>query len=95
MFLTDWGRATENEIYLERATQIADDILRRATEGEDGLFWRVPLYSFQGTEDEAVFTGYFYGSAGLGLMLLHQHYATIGEHPRIRFPDDPFPSSRD
>jgi hypothetical protein len=90
-FLIDWGFATENRTHLEVATRATDDILGRATNTADGIFWRLPLYGFQGLEEDGVFMGYFYGSAGLGLTLLQQHYAGIGMHPRIRLPDDPFP----
>jgi lantibiotic modifying enzyme len=90
-FLIDWGLATENRSQLEIAARVADDILERATNTANGIFWRLPLYGFQGPEEDGVFTGFFYGSAGLGLTLLQQHYAGIGLHPRIRLPDDPFP----
>lgn len=89
-FLMDWGSAARSDIYLERAERIVENILGRATESEAGLFWRLPRYGFQG-EGDAVFTGYFYGVAGQGLILLQQHYTQRGDHPTIRLPDDPFP----
>ena len=90
-FLIDWGSAVGNEAYLSAASEIVQDILGRATESERGLYWSLPRYGFQGGEGTAVFTGYFYGAAGLGLTLLRQHYAERGEYPTIRLPDDPFP----
>ncbi len=91
VFLMDWGSTAQNEIYLESAERVVEDILERATESEEGLFWRLPRYGFQGGEEDGVFTGYFYGVAGLGLTLLQQHYTQLGDHPTIRLPDDPFP----
>ena len=65
-------------------------VSQRASRDGGSMWWRVPLYGFQG-EGEGVFTGYFYGSAGLGLALLQAHHAQRGSWPRVRFPDDPFP----
>jgi hypothetical protein len=90
-FLLDWGLVSEDSTYVQEAQQIVDDILRRAARTESGMYWRLPLDAFQGAERDAVFTGYFYGAAGLGLTLLHLHYAMHGAYPQVRLPDDPFP----
>ncbi len=91
VFLLDWGHEAGVDSHVDLGRRLADGLLAAATVSEDGAQWRVPLYGFQGGEGEASFTGYFYGSAGLGLALLHAHYSLVGQWPRIRFPDDPFP----
>ncbi|MHC4822100.1 MAG: lanthionine synthetase LanC family protein [Planctomycetota bacterium] len=90
-FLLDWSLATENQSHLDAAARIVDQLLGQAEEAEAGLFWRLPLYGFQGPGEHGVSTGYFYGSAGLGLALLQQHLAGLGRSPAVRLPDDPFP----
>jgi hypothetical protein len=89
-FLMDWGAETGNRRWTRMAGHIVLDILEKSSQTDQGLYWRIPEYSFQG-DAEAVFTGYFYGSAGLGLALLRQHYQSVGEEPRIRLPDEAFP----
>lgn len=89
-FLMDWGIETGNRRWTRLAGHIVLDILEKSTRSDQGLFWRIPEYSFQG-DGEAVFTGYFYGSAGMGLALLRQHYQSIGEEPRVRLPDETLP----
>jgi lantibiotic modifying enzyme len=90
-FLIAWSEVSQNVAYLERARRITDTILDSAIESTEGMFWSLPLYGFQGGEGTGVFTGFFYGAAGLGLTLLHQHYAETAQLPLIRLPDDPFP----
>jgi hypothetical protein len=89
-FLLDWGVETGNRRWTRFAGHLVLDILEKSTRTDEGLFWRIPEYSFQG-DGEAVFTGYFYGSAGLGLALLRQHYQSIGEEPQVRLPDETLP----
>lgn len=92
VFLSDWSRLAGDPDAGGLAGAIMDTVVARSTLTPDGRVWSVPRYGFQGGEGDGRFTGYFYGSAGFGLALLHQHYAELGEWPAIRFPDDPFPS---
>ena len=84
----------ETSASLVFAGSIVDDILKRACQIEDYLYWRVPLYGFQNGDGDAVFTGYFYGAAGYGMLLLQYHLAESGHYLRTRLPDDPFPRSQ-
>lgn len=78
-----------NSAFATRSQEIADAILQQSQVSADGRFWRLPTYGFQqAVGDSASYTGYFYGAAGLGLALLHQHEA--GRSARVRLPDDPF-----
>lgn len=88
-FLLDWYRDSGHLEYLETARRSADAIREAADRTDQGLYWTIPRYGFQGT-GESIFTGYFYGSAGMGLALLHMHQVESGTTPRIRFPDDPW-----
>lgn len=88
-FLIDASLELGDESYSLVAGEIAEHILRRATSSVEGTYWSVPLHGFQGGEGSAVFTGYFYGTAGLGLAMLEAHYSMSGRRPAIRFPDDP------
>ncbi len=89
-FLIDVSRELGDGSYALAAGEIAEYILGRATAGANGAFWTVPLYGFQGDDGTAVFTSYFYGTAGMGLAMLEAHYMMSGGQPTIRFPDDPF-----
>lgn len=92
-FLLDWAAAGGAQQDRQLANAIVTDILAQAVEAPPGLNWPVPLYGFQGGPgDPVAFTGYFYGAAGFGRLLLQQHYAETAGRLRIRFPDDPFDS---
>ncbi len=89
-FLIDWGLESENQLYLDKATEIVDDILSKGTRANGELFWEVPLYGFQGDGESGTFTGLFYGSAGLGLTLIQLHHALSNGSLQTRLPDNPF-----
>ena len=74
---------------MDTARKSADTILAAATALDGGLYWTIPRFSFQGDGD-ATYTGYFYGSAGMGMALLEMHYAETSGKQRVRLPDDPF-----
>ncbi len=90
-FLLGLNRVRPKAAYEQLARAILDDIIARSTLHDDSRYWSLPRYGFQGNRgEEASYTGYFYGAAGLGLSLLHMHYAHIGQSAVIAFPDDPF-----
>ena len=89
-FLADWSIVASDSTYLNAAMRMNDHILSKASSDQNGLYWTLPLYGFQG-EGEGTYTGYFYGAAGLGISLLRQHYAMNNQYPTVRLPDDPFP----
>ncbi|MBX7151728.1 hypothetical protein K1X84_08810 [bacterium] len=73
------------------AKQIADTLLSRSVIDDNGRRWIMPAFPFLSKSDTPKFpTGYFYGAAGYGLMLLHLDAAMTGRSPAIRFPDNPF-----
>lgn len=90
-FLLDWQRVQGGEQFVACARRTIDRILAAGARSQDGLYWTLPRYEFQGPEGNATYTNYFYGVAGIGLALLEMHYVDAGERPRIRLPDDPFP----
>ena len=75
-----------------RITRLFD----RATRDAGGLRWEAPRYNFfaHGGE-QAAFTGYFYGAAGYGLLLLRLDAATQNTFHKIALPDDPFGDASD
>ncbi len=81
--------------YTALSDRVMSAILEESRESRAGRFWALPLYGFQGESDEiGIYTGYFYGAAGLGMALLEAHYEQTGRRSRIRLPDDPFPPGR-
>lgn len=91
-FLLDWRRVEGDEQYAALARRSADQILVARVDSLDGSYWRLPRYPFLGPAGDTIYTGYFYGAAGIGLALLEMHYSEVGKGPRIRLPDDPFPA---
>lgn len=90
-FLLKLHRASRNAAYLSLGRTLIDDLLDKSHTSLEGRYWALPRYGFQGQPDEdASYTGYFYGAAGLGLALLEMHYAEVDQAPRIVFPDSPF-----
>jgi hypothetical protein len=95
-FLLKLQRAGESAGYPDLGRTIVDDLLRRSQHSEAGRYWVLPRYGFQGQRgDDAAYTGYFYGAAGLGFALLEMHYTEVNQVPGFRFPDDPFRDTRD
>ena len=90
-FLSDWARVSGRTELFTKATEIVGDIVSRGIRTEQGLYWATPLYGFQEGEGDASFTGYFYGAAGYGTLLLQHHRAVNDTFPAVRLPDDPFP----
>jgi lantibiotic modifying enzyme len=72
------------------ARQIGAEILAASNNAGTGLNWKLPRYGFQVGEGEAVFTGYFYGSAGFGMTMLELFFVENGGNRSVRLPDDPF-----
>jgi hypothetical protein len=51
----------------------------------------LPRYGFQQDgEGDGLYTGFFYGAAGLGLTLLDMHYANAKGRSFVAWPDDAF-----
>lgn len=88
-FLTDWNGVQPGAGSVAIARASADTILARSTGSDMGLSWTIPQYGFQG-DGAATYTGYFYGSAGMGMALLAMHYAEAGGRLSLRLPDDPW-----
>jgi lantibiotic modifying enzyme len=85
-------RVTKNQRDLNYAKLLIDEILKKATVDNHGFRWIYPQYEFMekpGTR--AAFTGYFYGGAGFGLLLLHAESLGRGRRLKLQLPDNPFP----
>lgn len=94
LFFLDLYQATGEASYLAFARQLVDHLLDRATHDADGLRWEAPRYDFfEHPGEPAAFTGYFYGAAGYGLLLLRLDAAERGASHKIPLPDDPFAAS--
>ncbi len=91
MFFLDLYQSTGETSYLRSARQLTDHLLDQATRDADGLRWQAPRYDFfEHAGEPAAFTGYFYGAAGYGLLLLRLDAAERGTSHKILLPDDPF-----
>ena len=94
-FLLKLHAAAPDPRYPLLGERVMSVILEQSRVSRAGRFWPLPLYGFQGDEGEiGIYTGYFYGAAGLGMALLEAHYARIGGRSRVRLPGDPFPPGR-
>lgn len=90
-FFIDLYRVTEKPMYREKAIELMDILLAASQEAETGRFWPMQRYSFMANSgEEAAFTGYFYGTAGYGVLLLHLDAAIRGLEKPLVLPDDPF-----
>ena len=90
-FFINLYRETGDREYLGFARQLVEDILRKATRDASGTKWIFPRYAFmEGAGTPAAFTGYFYGAAGYGLLMLQLDSVNRNAKRRIRLPDDPF-----
>jgi lantibiotic modifying enzyme len=90
-FLLKLYAATDDSAHFALGREVVDSILARATVSDAGLHWELPRYGFQGDEgSRAAFTGYHYGAAGMGLLLLQLHRISNGSAPIVILPDDPF-----
>ncbi len=90
-FLIDWSQRQGGRAALELGRSLTDDILLRATRDSSGTRWTVPQYGFMPQPGSpATHTGYFYGAAGFGTLLLRLDAALAGREWRWRLPDDPF-----
>jgi len=95
MFFLDLYHSTGEASYLRSARQLTDHLLDQATRDARGLRWQAPRYEFfEHPGEPAAFTGYFYGAAGYGLLLLRLDAAERGTSHKILLPDDPFGQGR-
>ena len=93
VFFLDLYRETGDTVYLDEARTLTDHLLGRMTRDAEGLRWEAPRYGFfEHGGEQAAFTGYFYGTAGYGLLFLRLATAQEETSPKIAFPDDPFGS---
>ncbi len=86
-------RVTKDRSYLNYAKLLIDEILKQATTDTRGIRWVYPQYEFMekpGTV--SAFTGYLYGTAGFGLLLLRFDHTQRKRVTRIRLVDNPFNS---
>ena len=84
------SRLTGEDMHLEFAQRVADDILSRAQDDSNGLMW---IQAEHRTQPEFLVaqTGYMQGAAGIGIVMLHLDAALRGEEYRgIVFPDSPY-----
>ncbi len=90
-FFLDLYKESKNNKYKLYGKILVDDILKKGVKDTDGLHWPMDRYNFMPYGGEpADFTGYFYGAAGYGLMLLHMDAVGNGANPSIILPDNPF-----
>ncbi|HYF29732.1 MAG TPA: lanthionine synthetase LanC family protein [Chitinophagaceae bacterium] len=90
-FLVDIYPHFKDKRIIEKAEEIAHYITGRAIITNNEMYWPVKQYAFMETPGkEAVFTGYFYGNAGMGLLYLKLHAHKTGRKFATRLPDDPF-----
>ena len=80
---------TEERSYLDFALHLTDDLLSRGIRDEKGVQWIQAEHRARPDFLQAQ-TGLMQGAAGIGLWLLRLDAFDRGEHPRIRFPDNPF-----
>jgi hypothetical protein len=90
-FFMDLHRASGEGEYLDSARSVMGVIVQRATREEAGTYWTIPRFGFmENAGSPASFTGYFYGAAGFGLLML-QMDALQRDAPRpTTWPDNPF-----
>jgi lantibiotic modifying enzyme len=92
-FFLDLYATTGERADLDFAIRLADDIRGASIRQKDSLKWASKRYGFMERPNElAEFSGYFYGAAGYGLMLLGVDGAIEKEPWTLRLPDDPFGS---
>ena len=91
-FFMDLHRVSGEGEYLDSARSLMELIGRRATRDASGTYWTIPRFLFmEDAGSPAAFTGYFYGAAGFGLLML-QMDALQRDAPRpTPWPDNPFP----
>ena len=78
------------------ARRLAATILEAAERTPAGLRWPSKRPGFMpGAGADALFTSYFYGASGYGLLLLKLDAAGRGRAWELRLPDDPFGERRD
>lgn len=83
--------SSKKEKYKQYARSLVDDIISNGFKDSDGLHWPTERYRFMTNRgDPADFTGYFYGAAGYGLLLLHMDAVENERNLLTIFPDDPF-----
>lgn len=91
LFFLDLYQETNDSADLAYARTLVDDLLARATHDAGKRHWEAPRYAFfEHGGEPAAFTGYFYGAAGYGLVLLRLDAAQHSEKHKIALPDDPF-----
>ena len=63
-----------------------------STRDKNKRYWEIEKYGFMRGEDgdSTIFTGYFYGAAGLGLQYVKMHNSAQGNKNLVRLPDSPY-----
>ncbi len=90
-FVIDWGAASGDSAAMDFGMQLVDDLLRQARSDTTGTWWTIPQYGFMSDPGmPASHTGYFYGAAGFGMVLLRADAALSGREWVWRLPDNPF-----
>lgn len=90
-FLADLYDETGDRQYLDRALRLAEEIVARADPNPERLAWTVPRWAFMPDPGRpAVFTSFFHGAAGPGLVFLKLEALLTGRRPPGSLPDSPF-----
>ncbi len=90
-FLLSLYGETKEPRYLEFARLLIDDLMRRSAHDANGRWWPITRMAFMPKSGKAAaFTGYFYGAAGYGLLLLHLDAIERGKAWDFALPDSPF-----
>jgi hypothetical protein len=88
-FLLDLFELFGDEENLAFARRLVDGLVTEGIRDEAGLRWEFPRYAFlPDAGAPAAFTGYFYGAAGYGLLLLQLDAALRNEPWELDLPDD-------
>ncbi len=88
-FCLDRFRITGEEADGELAAAFLEDVVARASRGDEGWSWPQAEHRVQ-PEGIQRQTGYMQGAAGIGLMFLHFNALETGRDAPTRLPDDPF-----
>ncbi|MEQ8714705.1 MAG: lanthionine synthetase LanC family protein [Cyclobacteriaceae bacterium] len=82
-FLLDMHALTSDEIYLTKAQGTLDYMLKQSIHDNQGMYWEVSK-----GDQRTIPTGYFYGSAGIGLLCLKMLATSSNKAHPHRLVDD-------
>ena len=88
-FFIELHRSYQDDTALPFARRVAADLLRRATDEENGMRWIQAEHRVR-PELLVAQTGYMQGAAGMGALLLKLDAVGRGARSRVVFPDSPY-----